>query len=316
MFSIRATTMRHLNRVNRPTDIVIVAVALHFICAVLRSCVLVDTAFRRRLHVDYIMHAIRRQSMFIVSDCIANSLHMRDVGTQHENTLLLIMSTTAFIALITLLPGWFLMDEEQGSIKTLLIYIFTSRFSQVHIAGLRGGSGSSVGKAIGVLLYGLLFGVFNMLDSADDRQSPKSEFLQTLQQAVAMIFSNLFLSQITPEATSQVIPLALLIGMYMVVDNLPMSGAVASFVLWRTAQEVSAWTTRLLPDSHTDQMLFCTLMLCVLPTLNPKLASVIAVAGMQTCVHSIMTAFTSLGKIGVLVASVSVLLVTDIVVGV
>jgi len=313
MFSTISTTMRHWNRVYRPSDIAIVAVTLHFICAVLRSCVLVDIKFRTRLHIDYILHAIRRQTLFIVSDCIANGLQMRDVGTQHENTLLLVMSTTSFVALITFIPDWFLMDNEQGSIKTLLVYFFTSRFSQIHIAGLRGGPGSSVGREIGVLLYGLFFSVFNMLDSSFDKESPKSEFVRIMQQAAAMIFSNLFLSQITPEATNQVIPLALLIGMYLVFDNLPMSGAVASFVLWRTAREVSEWTTRLLPHAFSDQILLFSMFLCVLPPLNPKLASVTAVACMQLCVNSIMIAVTSLGKTAALVASFSVLIVADIV---
>jgi hypothetical protein len=237
--------------------------------------------------------------VLIVSDAVANSVHLRDAGTQQENTLLLVLSTSALVALLTLVPTWFLKDAQQGSLKDLLIYSFTSRYSQLHVPGLTGDTG------IGVLAHGLLFVVFNMLDEVGpDEKRPPSELMQTLYQTAAMVFSNMFLVQIAPESSSQVLPVAILLGMYIVSDHLPMSDTVASFVLWRTSAETSTWITRVLPGSITDQILLFTVLLCILPALDRKIASVLAVAALQTVVGHIMRAFAYLGTSGATIASV------------
>ena len=306
IFSVLNTMMKTFNSVYSPVDIITVAITVYFICALLRAVVLRDQHTRRRFHVGYLLHSMSRQSVLIVSDTVAHSVHLRDVGTQQENTLLLVLSTSALVAILTLLPSWFLKDTQQGSLKDLLIYSFTSRYSQLHVPGLQGDTG------IGVLAHGLLFVVFNMLDVPNEKRSP-SELMQTLYQTTAMVFSNMFLVQIAPESSSQVLPVAILLGMYIVSDHLPMSDTVASFVLWRTASETSTWITRVLPGSITDQFLLFAVLFCVLPALDRKIASVIAVAALQMIVGHLMHAFTYLGTSGSAIASVCMMLVSDVV---
>ena len=308
MFSVLSTMMKHFNRVYNTVDIITVAITVYFVCAVLRDVVLRDQHTRQHFHLGYLLHSMSRQSVLIVSDTVAHSVHLRDIGTQQENTLLLVLSTSALVAILTLIPTWFLRDTQQGSLKDLLIYSFTSRYSQLHVPGLRGGTG------IGVLAHGLLFVVFNMLDDVglNETRTP-SALMQTLYQTAAMVFSNMFLVQIAPESSSQVLPVAMLLGMYIVSDHLPMSDAVASFVLWRTAAETSTWVTRVLPGSITDQILMFTVLLCILPALDNKIASVLAVAALQTVVGHVMRAFVYLGTSGGAVASVCIMLIADVV---
>ena len=300
--------MKNFNRLYSTVDIITVAVTVYFVCALLRAVVLRDQHTRHHFHVGYLLRSVSRQSVLIVSDAVANSVHLRDAGTQQENTLILVLSTSALVALLTLVPTWFLKDAQQGSLKDLLIYSFTSRYSQLHVPGLTGDTG------IGVLAHGLLFVVFNMLDEVGpDEKRPPSELMQTLYQTAAMVFSNMFLVQIAPESSSQVLPVAILLGMYIVSDHLPMSDTVASFVLWRTSAETSTWITRVLPGSITDQILLFTVLLCILPALDRKIASVLAVAALQTVVGHIMRAFAYLGTSGATIASVCMMLVSDVV---
>ena len=308
VFSVLSTMMKKFNRLYSTVDIITVALSVYFICALLRAVVLRNQHTRHHFHIGYLLHSMSRQSVLIVSDAVAHSVHLRDVGTQQENTLILVLSTSALVALLTLLPSWFLKDTQQGSLKDLLIYSFTSRYSQLHVPGLQGDTG------IGVLAHGLLFVVFNMLDNLDpDGERPPTELMRTLYQTTAMVFSNMFLVQIAPESSSQVLPVAILLGMYIVSDHLPMSDTVASFVLWRTAAETSTWITRVLPGSITDQVLLFAVLFCVLPALDRKIASVLAVAALQTVVGHLMHAFTYLGTSGSAIASVCMMLVSDVV---
>ena len=308
MFSVLNTMMKSFNRVYSTVDIITVAITVYFICAVLRAVVLRDQHTRQFFHLGYLLHSMSRQSVLIVSDTVAHSVRLRDIGTQQENTLLLVLSTSALVAILTLIPTWFLKDTQQGSLKDLLIYSFTSRYSQLHVPGFRSGTG------LGVLAHGLLFVVFNMLDDVGPNEArTPSALMQTLYQTAAMVFSNMFLAQIAPESNSQVLPVAILLGMYIVSDHLPMSDTVSSFVLWRTAAETSTWITRVLPGSITDQLLLFTVMLCILPALDNKIASVLAVAALQTVVGHIMRAFAYLGTSGATLASVCMMLVSDVV---
>jgi len=308
IFSVLSTMMKHFNRLYQPVDIITVALTVYFICAVLSAVVLSDQKTHYRFHLGYVLHSMSRQSVLIISDTVANTVHLRDVGTQQENTLLLILSTSALVAFLTLIPTWFLQDSQQGSIKDLLIYSFTSRYSQLHVPGLQGGSG------LGVLAHGLLFVVFNMLNQQSQTHiNAPSELLRTLYQTAAMIFSNMFLVQITPASSSQVLPVAILLGMYIVSDHLPMKDTVASFVLWRTASETSTWITRVLPGPITDQILLFAVLMCVLPAVDHRIASVLAVAALQTVVGHIMRAFAYLGTSGAAISSVCMMLVSDVI---
>jgi hypothetical protein len=304
VFSVLSTIMETFSKTYRPSDITAVALTLNFVCSVLHSDALWGRKKRQRLHVGYLLHSISRQSVLVLSDTIAHVVHMRDVGTQTENTLLLMLSTTAFIAGLTVLPESFLHDDQQGSLKDLLMFSFTSRYSQVHIPGLGGNSG------LGVLVCGVLFTLFNMLDDPD---GPRTQFMKTMFQAIAMIFSHLFLTQIVPGSSSQVLPVAFLLAMYIASNRMPMSGSVAGFVLWRTAQEVSGWMSRALAENITDKLILFGLLLCVLPIIDRKIAEVLAVSSLQVVVGAIMQTFKYLGSVGSAVASVCLLLVTDVV---
>jgi hypothetical protein len=307
VFSVLSTIMNHLNGVYMPVDIIMVALTVNFICAVLHSVVFADAKTRRRFHCGYVLRSISRQSVLVVSSAVANSVHIRDIGTQHENTMMLVVSTTAFVGFITCIPEWFLQDAQQGSLKHMLIYSFTQSYTQLHIPGLGGNTG------IGTMIYGLLFAVITMMDSPVNSAGTASQFWITLQQTASMILSNLFLARVAPESTRQVLPIAILVGMYIVSDRIPMSGSVAAFVLWRTAVEVSSWTARVFPGGYTDQIVLYGLLLCIMPAINKKTSSVIAVAAIQTLVASIMKSLIYLGNIGTVLASVSVLLVADII---
>ena len=328
MFSILTTMMKTFTAVYSPLDIATVALTVYFVCVTLLVVVnrpgrltngrpstgtpAAGTPVAKQRCIGCILHSMSRQSVLVVSDVVAHSVHMRDVGTQQENTLILMVSTTALVALLTMLPPWFMQDAQQGSLRDILVYSFTSRYSQLHIPGLHAAPGGDRGGGVAMLSHGLLFVVFNMLNCWKARTTERSQFKETLYQTAAMIFSNMFIVQILPDSTNQILPIAMLIGMYIVSDHIPMSSTVASFVLWRTASETSAWITRLLPSSITDQMILFTVLLCVIPALDRKVASVLAVAALQTVVAHIMQAFAYLGTTGAAVSSVCVVLIVDI----
>jgi hypothetical protein len=306
IFSVLSTIMKSINGVYKTVDIVTVALSIYFICTLISTGSLITTQTQRRFHITYILHCACRQSVLVISDSVANSIHMRDVGTQYDNTLLLFISTTTFIAALTFVPKWFIHDTQQGSLKDILMFSFTYRYGQVHIPGLSSRTG------IGSVLYGLLFTLFSMSDS-EDANNKTSEFIQTLNQAAAMIFSRLFISQIVPESNTQIFPIAILLAMYIVSDCIPMSGSVAAFVLWRTAIDVSEWVSRILPGGTADQLILFSMLLGILPTINRKISAVFAVAALQTIVTRIMITFTYLSATSTVIASIGLLLVTDIV---
>jgi hypothetical protein len=306
IFSILSTIMKSINQMFTTSDILSVAIGVYFICTLFSTGVILTRNVQRTFHMSYIIHCICRQSVLIAADAVANSVHLRDIGTQYDNTLLLIVSTTAFIAVLTLVPTWFIHDTEQGSIKDILMFSFTNRYGQLHITGLYSKTG------IGAVLYGLLFALCNLLDTSHTKDDKTSEFIRTLHQAAAMIFSRLFISQIVPASSTQVLPIAILLAMYIVSHRIPMSGSVAAFVLWRTASDIADWVTRIIPDSSTDQLIFFSILLCVLPTMNRKIAAVLAVAALQAAVSRIMLTFTLINGIGSVLASVGFMLVMDI----
>ena len=306
IFSVLSTIMTTLNGMFHTTDIIAVSVGIYFICTLISTGIIVTNHTQRMFHVSYLLHCICRQSVLITADALAHSLQLRDIGTQYDNTLLMVISTTAFIALLTFVPAWFIHDSEQGSMKDILMFSFTNRYGQIHISGLYSKTG------VGAVIYGLLFVLANMLDVSPGKQKTTSEFFQTLHQAAAMIFSRLFITQIVPAQNTQVFPIAILLAMYIVSARIPMSGSVAAFVLWRTASDISTWITRIIPNSSTDQLIFFGFVLCVLPTINRKVAAVFAVAALQAVVSRVMSAFTFLPTSSAVVASVCFLLVMDI----
>ena len=307
MFSVLSIIMKHVNGVYTSIDIIMVAITVNFVCALLHSVVLANVQKRRLFHCGYILRSISRQSVLVISSAVADRVHMRDIGTQNENTMLLVVSTTAFIAFVTCIPPWFLQDAQQGSIKDLLIYSFTTRYKQLHIPGL----GDSTG--IGTLVYGLLFVVTTLADGSTNHKTEISAFMKTLQQAASMIFSNLFITRVVPEYSRQVLPIAILLAMYIVSNHIPMSGPVSAFVLWRTAAEVSSWTARMLPGGDTDRIILYGLLVFIVPTVDSNVSSVLAVAAIQTFVGVVMKSMMYLGTVGTVLSSVCVLLVTDIV---
>lgn len=303
IFSVLSTIMQKVNQLYRPMDIIAVTLSIHYISTVIHSIVLHSDDVRRRLHCGYILRSINRQSILVVSDVVAHNMYIQDFGTQQDNMLIFVITTTAFIAILTLLPAWFLYDEIQGSLKNILIYSFTSRYSQLHIQGLHGNTG------LGTLIYGLLFVVFTIPKGKDTHMSL---FMETLQHTITMIFSNLFLTNITPASSQQVFPIAIMLAMFIVSDHIPMSSAVSTFVLWRMSKLVSGWVSHLFDGTVVDQILFYSVLLCVLPIINHKVASVISVAALQTVVSNIMLFGNYLGSIGMVISSISILLVTDI----
>lgn len=308
IFSVLSTIMQTLNEVYNQIDIIIVALTINIICTIVHSIILGDSTTRRRFHCGYILRSISRQCLLIIADAIAHSVHMRDVGTQSENMLLLVVSTTAYVGILTLIPSWFLADSVQGSLKDILLYSFTSRYRQLQIPGLRGTTG------LGTIVYGIFFILANILDRPPDTPTHhKSSFFVALNRAASMVFSNQFISRIIPGSTRQVLPVAILLGTYILSDHLPMSSSVAAFVLWQTSREVSTWIARVLPGGSTDQLILFGLLLCVLPVLNSKTGAVLAVSALQTVVASIMSSFTYLGTTSAAVASVCMLLATDII---
>ena len=110
--------MKNFHRVYSTVDIITVAMTVYSICAVLRAVVLRDQHSRHHFHLGVLLNSMSRQSVLIVSDAVAHSVHLRDVGTQQEKTLLLVLSTSALDALLTLLPTWFLKDTQQGPSRT------------------------------------------------------------------------------------------------------------------------------------------------------------------------------------------------------
>ena len=259
---------------------------------------------RRWLHCGYILRSVSRQSILVVSDVVAHSMYSQDFGTQEDNLLIFVIATTAFIAMLSLIPAWFLHDEIQGSLKDMLVYSFSSRYSKLHSPGLQGITG------LGTLLYGLLFVIFT-IQLQDETQS--SLFVTTLHHTTAMVFSNLFLTNITPAPSQQVFPVAILLSMYIISDCIPMSRSVATFLLWRMSREVSSRVSILFSDNFTDQLLFYSVILCVVPIINQKIATVMSVAAIQTLVSYIMLNGVYLGSFGMAVSSMCMLLVTDIV---
>jgi len=307
IFSILSSTMKHINQTFRAADILSVAIGVYFICTLISTGIVVTTRVQRTFHVSYVLHCLCRQSVLVAADTVAHNVHLRDIGTQYDNTFLLLISTTTFIAFLSFVPTWFIHDTEQGSIKDIVMFSFTNRYGQLHITGLYSTTG------MGAVLYGLFFTVSNLLDSSSDKKNKTSNFLQTLHQAAAMIFSRMFISQIVPISNTQVIPIAILLAMYIVSDRIPMSGSVAAFVLWRTASDISEWVTRIIPNSATDQLIFFSILLSVLPTVNRKVAAVFTVAALQVVVSRTMTVFTYVTGTSSVVAAVCLMLVIDII---
>lgn len=308
IFSVLSTIMGTLNKHYHQIDIIIVALAINIICTIFHSVILGNSTRRHRFHVGYILRSISRQCLLVIADAIAHSIHLRDVGTQSENMILLVVTTTTYVGILTLIPDWFLADSVQGSLKDILVYSLTSRYRQLHIPGLRGTTG------IGTLVYGIFFILVNTSDNPPNKaKNPTSPLLLSLNRAASMIFSNQFISKIIPDSTRQVFPVAILLGIYILSDHLTMSSSVAAFVLWQTAREISEWTVRVFPGGTSDQLILFSLLLCILPVLDSKTGSVIAVSALQTLVGSAMSSLTYLGTTSAVVASVCALLVTDIV---
>ena len=135
IYSVLSTIMRTLTPVYRHVDIIAVAITIYFISIILHSIIMRDVTKRRLFHSGYILRSISRQSVLIVSATIAQYVNIQDAGTQSENIVLLLFSTTAFLAVLSLIPDWFIQDRAQGSLADLLIYSYMAMFRKVHIPG-------------------------------------------------------------------------------------------------------------------------------------------------------------------------------------
>jgi hypothetical protein len=308
IFAVLTTIMKELNSIYHQLDIIVIASAINISSNIIHGVIMGSYEIRHQLHVGYLLRSISRQSLLIIADACAHSVHTRDIGTETESMLLLVVTTTTYVAILSLIPAWFLADSVQGSIKDMLLYSFTARYRELHIPGLKGATG------LGVIVYGLLFVIVNIFDNPPDMvKNPKSTFFITLNRAASMIFSNQFLSRIIPESSQQILPVAILLGTYILSDHLPMSSSVESYVLWQTAREVAEWISRVFPGGVTDQIILFSILLCILPVVNSKTGAVVAVAAMQTLVTHVMTSLTYLGPISAAMASICILLATDIV---
>ena len=307
IYSVLSTIMRTLTPVYRHVDIIAVAITIYFVCTIVHSIIMRDVTKRRLFHSGYILRSISRQSVLIVSATTAQYVNIQDAGTQSENIALLIFSTTAFLALLSLIPSWFIQDRAQGSLADLLIYSYMAMFRKVHIPGLHGHTG------LGMLIYGILFIATTIISDPDHIHGPPvSKFRGILYNAFSIVFSTQFITQIIPAASSQVLPGAILLAMYIMSSHIPMSRSVAAFVLWQTADEISVWTTRMFHSHIIDKLMFFSLFLGVIPVLNHTTASIFAISAIQTSVAYIIQLFTYLGTTSAVFASIGLLLVTDI----
>jgi hypothetical protein len=307
IYSVLSSILKTITPVYKQIDIVIVAFAIYFICTIVNMVILKDATRRRQFHSGYVLRSICRQSMLIVSSTIAQMVKVQNVGTQSENTMILIFSTTTFLAALSLVPSWFLQDNAQGSLADILIFNYTVMYRQIHIPGLQGSTG------LGMMIYGILFVSVNILNTQHQKDGrPTTKFRGILYSAVSMIFSTRFITQIIPTSSNQVLPVAILLAIYILIGSLPMSSSVAAFVLFQTGNEVSIWITRMVGSSIIDKLVFYILLLCIVPVLNHTTASVLFISAVQTAVSYLMQTFTYLGEASAAIASIGLLLVTDI----
>ena len=307
IYSVLSSIMKTLTPIYKNIDIVVVALTAYFVCTIVNTVLLKDVMMRRQFHTGYILRSVCRQSILIVSSTVAQMVKVQNVGTQTENTMVLIFSTTTFLALLSLIPDWFLQDQAQGSLADILIYSYTAMYKQIRIPGLQGRTG------LGMLIYGILFASVNLLNTPQEKdKKPISKFRGILYSAATMVFSTQFIVQIIPNSSGQVLPVAILLGIYIVSSRLPMSSSVAAFVLWQTGNEISLWVTKMFDSHIVDKMVFFCLLLCIVPVLNHTTASVLFVTASQTAVAYVMQCFAYLGETSAALASIGLLLVTDI----
>lgn len=313
IYSVLSSIMKTITPVYKHMDIVIVAFTVYFVCTLVNTVILQDVSDRRRFHSGYILRSISRQCILIISSTIAQMARLQNVGTQAENTIILIFSITTFLAVLSLIPTWFLQDPGQGSLADILIYSYTVMYRQIHIPGLQGATG------LGTIIYGILFVAVNILDDWHEKggaaEHPHTKFKKILFSAVSMVLSTQFIKGIIPASSSQILPVAILLAMYIISSQLPMSRSVSAFVLFQTGSEVSLWITRMLGSNIIDKLIFFTLLICIVPVFNHTTASVVFVSAIQTVVVYLMHSFSYLGETSAAIASIALLLTTDILLG-
>lgn len=314
IYSVLSSIMKSITPVYKHMDIVIVAFTVYFVCTLVNTVILQDVSDRRRFHSGYILRSISRQCILIISSTVAQMARLQNVGTQAENTIILIFSITTFLAVLSLIPTWFLQDPGQGSLADILIYSYTVMYRQIHIPGLQGGIG------LGTIIYGILFVAVNILDDWHEKggaaKHPQhTKFRQILFSAVSMVLSTQFIKGIIPASSSQILPVAILLAMYIISSQLPMSRSVSAFVLFQTGSEVSLWITRMLGSNIIDKLIFFSLLICIVPVFNHTTASVVFVSAIQTVVAYVMHSFTYFGETSAAIASIALLLTTDILLG-
>lgn len=308
VFSILSAVTALLNKQFATIDIVISVTTLYFVCNALRVMVFGGRQGLEKYHLSHVFNAITRQSVLVVVDTLANSVHLRDVGTQTENTVILLLSTTILVAAICLVPTWLVKDDDWVSMRAVLLYTFTSRYSQVHVPGLSG--------SLGMILYALVFVASTALYSNAVKHGA-SMFIQTIYQAVSMISSNIFLVAVTPTSSSQVLPLAILIGFYVVSSSIDIETGVAGFILWRTAREIMRWVKRMYPARHDlNRGLLYAFVVAIIPATELFGGSTVADAfflgALQGVIDIFIGFFDFKGQLASIIATISVLLCTDI----
>jgi hypothetical protein len=307
IYSVLSSIMKILTPIYKQTDIIIVALTLYFVCTIVNTIILRDATERRQFHSGYILRSICRQSILIISSTIAQMMGIHNAGTQIETTMFLIFSTTTFLAILSLIPHWFLQDRTQGSLADILIYSYTTMYKQIHIPGLHGTTG------LGMLIYGILFVLVNILSTQNEKDGRHtSKFRGIMYNAVSMLLSTQFIKLIIPVSSSQVLPIAILIAMYILSSRIQMSTSVAAFVLFQTGNEISTWVTQMFGSDIVDKMFFFSLLLCILPVFNHSTASVLFISAVQTVVAYLMHSFSYIGETSAALASIGLLLVTDI----
>jgi len=254
-------------------------------------------------YVALLLHSLSRQSIFVLSDALAKEISITTLSSSLEEMVFLFLTTAVFVVLVTMLPDWFLRSRERGSLKSILLFTITSRFDLVRIPGL--------GRGMGSLVYGMLFMIFSSLDAI--LENGGSKFLAQLTSAASMISVNLFLQAVTPETTTQVIPLAILIGSFMLSCSIGAMDDIAMFALWRTSSEINEWKRRIVGPYPIDQtLILITIYIIGLRMMDKNLASLLLLNIVQTVTQFVINTIQQLSVEAAFTVSLGILLMVDV----
>jgi hypothetical protein len=305
LFSILRIVADPLYRYFVTLDIIVGCVFVFFACeALILSFGVNDkTTTGPFAYVALLLHSLSRQSIFILSDALAKEISITTLSSSLEEMVFLFLTTAVFVVLVTMLPDWFLRSRERGSLKSILLFTITSRFDLVRIPGL--------GRGMGSLVYGMLFMIFSSLDAI--LENGGSKFLAQLTSAASMISVNLFLQAVTPETTTQVIPLAILIGSFILSCSIGAMDDIAMFALWRTSSEINEWKRRIVGPYPIDQtLILITIYIIGLRMMDKNLASLLLLNIVQTVTQFVINTIQQLSVEAAFTVSLGILLTVDV----